>query len=119
MRTTMTLDDDIVVVLKDRARRLDRTLKQVVNETLRRGLSDSGEEGAEPRDGDGKRPVFKLKPICSGLQPGIDPLKLNQLYDRLEIEDFLREQDRTAVSLTGASTACEPPARQGQTGGLA
>ncbi len=86
MRTTLTLDDDLADALKERARLLDKPFKQVVNDTLRRGLSPS----AVPED----RPAFVVKPNHSGLRPGIDPLKLNQLYDQLETEDFLREQRR-------------------------
>ncbi|MCY3880697.1 MAG: hypothetical protein F4Y92_04805 [Dehalococcoidia bacterium] len=85
MRTTLTLDDDIADALKERARLLDKPFKQVVNEILRRGLSPAPEE---------RRPVIEVKPICSGLRPGIDPLKLNELYGQLETEDFLREQER-------------------------
>lgn len=85
MRTTLTLDEDIADALKERARLLDKPFKQVVNDILRRGLSPGAEED---------RPVYRVKPICSGLRPGIDPLKLNQLYDQLEAEDFLREQER-------------------------
>ncbi len=85
MRTTLTLDEDIADALKERARLLDKSFKQVVNEILRRGLSPAPQED---------RPVFRVKPICGGLRPGIDPLKLNQLYDQLETEDFLREQRR-------------------------
>ena len=85
MRTTLTLDDDLADALKERARLLDKPFKQVVNDALRRGLSPT-----PPED----RPVFEVKPICGGLLPGIDPLRLNQLYDQLETEDFLREQQR-------------------------
>ena len=85
MRTTLTLDDDLADALKERARLLDKPFKQVVNDTLRRGLSPSPQE---------ERPVFVVKPICGGLLPGIDPLRLNQLYDQLEIEDFIRKQQR-------------------------
>ncbi|MXW26719.1 MAG: DUF2191 domain-containing protein [Dehalococcoidia bacterium] len=85
MRTTLTLDDDIADALKERARLLDKPFKQVVNEILRRGLSPAPEE---------RRPVIEVKAICSGLRPGIDPLKLNELYGQLETEDFLREQER-------------------------
>ena len=88
------LDDDVAAALKERARLLARPFMQVVNDTLRRGLSDSHEEHEDAPPSDGERPVFRVKPICSGFQPGIDPLKLNQLYDQLETEDFLREQRR-------------------------
>ncbi len=91
MRTTLTLDDDVAAALKERARRLARPFKQVVNDTLRRGLSDSHEEHEDAPPSDGERPVFVVKPICSGFKPGIDPLKLNQLNADLEMEEFLRK----------------------------
>ncbi len=85
MRTTLTLDDDIADALKERARLLDKPFKQVVNEILRRGLAPASEKD---------RQVFRVKPNHSGFRPGIDPLRLNQLYDQLETEDFLRKQQR-------------------------
>lgn len=38
MRTTLTLDDDIAAKLKAESRRAGRPFRDVVNETLRRGL---------------------------------------------------------------------------------
>ncbi len=91
MRTTLTLDDDIVAALKDQARRLDCTFRQVVNQTLRRGLSESPDQEAKPPDDGGERPIFRVKPICSGFAPGVDPLKLNQLNSELEDAEFLKK----------------------------
>lgn len=82
MRTTLTLDDDVADALKRRARMLDKPFKQVVNEALRRGLQDP-----EPR----KRSPVTVNTFPGGLRPGIDPLKLNQLSDEIEIEEFLRK----------------------------
>jgi hypothetical protein len=49
MRTTLTLDDDVAVTL-ERLRRSQRlSLKQLVNEALRRGLDDMGKR-REPRE---------------------------------------------------------------------
>lgn len=83
MRITLTLDDDLAEALKERAKLLDVPFKQVVNDTLRRGLAPG-----DPED----RPVFRVRPLRGGFQPGIDLLKLNQLNDQLEVEDFLEEQ---------------------------
>ena len=80
MRTTLTLDDDIADYLKDQARLLGRPFKQVVNDTLRRGMSPAAREIPAHK--------FRVVPIHSGFVPGVDPLKLNQLNDRLEAEDF-------------------------------
>lgn len=83
MRTTLTLDDDVADFLKEQSRLRGRPFKQVVNEVLRRGMV-SGPRGTEP-------PRFRVEPNRSGLVPGVDPLRLNQLNDQLEVEDFAGE----------------------------
>ncbi len=40
MRTTLTLDDDVASALERLRRARDASLKDIVNEALRRGLSD-------------------------------------------------------------------------------
>ena len=81
MRTTLTLDDDIAASLKEQARLLDKPFRQVVNDTLRRGMSPT------PRE---DRPRYRIKPFHGAFAPGIDLLRLNQLNDELETADFLR-----------------------------
>ena len=80
VRTTLTLDDDVADSLKERARLLDRPFKQVVNDTLRRGMAPAVRETEEPR--------YRVVPNRSGLAPGIDPLRLNHLNDQLAAEEF-------------------------------
>ena len=82
MRTTLTLDEDIALTLRERARLLDLPFKQVVNETLRRGLS--------PEPNEAKLPDYRLVPHQSALAPGIDPVRLNQINDQLESDAFGR-----------------------------
>ena len=82
MRTTLTLDDDLADALRQQAKLLDVPFKQVVNDTLRRGLGPSAAEAPPKRH---------VVPFRSGFLPGIDPMKLNQLNDQLEVEDFLEE----------------------------
>lgn len=79
MRTTLTLDDDLAEALKEQARRTDRPFKQIVNDTLRRGLSPAP---VEPEPG------YEVKPHRSGFRPGVDPMRLNQLNDSLEADEF-------------------------------
>jgi len=79
MRTTLTLDDGIVRALRDESRRSGRSFKEVVNDTLRRGLGTGSAPG--PRPG-----RFRVKPKACGFQPGIDLRKLNQLVDEMEID---------------------------------
>ena len=80
MRTTLTLDDAIAEKLREQARLQDRTFKQVVNDTLRRGMS--------PEVRDIPTPEYRIVPNRSELAPGIDPTKLNQINDQLEAESF-------------------------------
>ena len=84
MRTTLTLDDDIARILKRRARELDRPFKEVVNATLRNGLAKEDLSVAS-------KPAPKVVPRNLGLKAGIDPDKLNQLVDELEVEEFAKK----------------------------
>lgn len=86
MRTTLTLDDDVADFLKTQCRLHEKPFKQVVNETLRRGMG--------PGAGAAERPRFRVEPIRSGFRPGVDPLRLNQLNDQLEADDFGSESSR-------------------------
>ena len=78
MRTTLTLEDDLASLLKDRAHELGISFKEMVNRALRSGL---GRE-MEPTDVD----VPKTIPHSFGFRPGIDLDKLNQLADELEAD---------------------------------
>ena len=84
-RMTLTLDKDLADRLRERARALDQSIKQVVNDALRRGLSPKVEESPQP---------YRVKPFHSGFAPGVDPTKLNQLNDELELEEFLRKLNK-------------------------
>ena len=79
MRTTLTLDDDLAAALKEQAQRTGGSFKQVVNDTLRRGLSPVLAVA---------EPDYEVRPHDSGFRPGVDPLRLNQHNDSLEAADF-------------------------------
>ena len=79
MRTTLTLDDDLAERLKELARQSGRTVKEVTNEAIRRGLSAGDTPASGPKP-------FRVVAARRGFKAGIDPLKLNQIYDDLEIE---------------------------------
>ena len=80
MRTTLTLDDDVADALREQALLTGTPFKQVVNDTLRRGMS--------PRAEDDARPEYRVVPRHGGFVPGVDPLRLNQLNDQLAAEEF-------------------------------
>ena len=81
MRTTLTLDDDLAARLQERARREKTSFKQVVNDAIRRGLMKPDRIREE-------RPGYRVRTFESALQPGVDPLRLNQLVDDLEVRRF-------------------------------
>ena len=66
--------------LRAQSRLQDKPFKQVVNEVLRRGMAPASRGPDQPR--------FRITPNHSRLAPGVDPLRLNQLNDQLEAEDF-------------------------------
>lgn len=48
MRTTLTLDPDLVAALRERMRRSGTTWKEVVNEVIRTGLNAERFDRADP-----------------------------------------------------------------------
>lgn len=81
MRTTTTLDPDLHRRLEEWADARNTSLRQAINELLRRGL-EAGDP--EPRP-------FRVEPHRSALVAGVDGARLNQLLDELEVEDFAAE----------------------------
>jgi len=87
MRTTITLDDQIARDLKNAAHRSGKPFKQVVNETLRAGLT--AERSA------GKARSCRVKPASlGGVLPGVDLDKALRLADALEDQETARERTR-------------------------
>lgn len=84
MRTTLTLDDDLAGLLKQRAQELGVPFKQAVNNAIRAGLGDA----ASGR----RRPAPKVMPHSFGFRPGVDLDKLGQFGDELEAEAFADNQ---------------------------
>ena len=83
MRTTLTLDKDLALALKDEARRSGRPLKRVVNETLRAGLA--ARHAPAPRR-------YRLRPVSlGGVVAGIDLDKALRLAEVLEDEAIARK----------------------------
>lgn len=86
MRTTVTLDADVEQRLKDAMRRQGKSFKETLNDVLRRGLGSShdlttGED-------------FEIESRALRLRTGLDPARLRDLDDDLEIEEFLRKTSR-------------------------
>lgn len=88
MRTTITLDDDLFQVLEREANTRRISFKEMVNSTLRRGLALEHSSATTPKT------KVVAKPFGGGLLPGIDPDRMNQLYDELEVESFLTKASK-------------------------
>jgi hypothetical protein len=73
MRTTLTIEPDVADLLKEAIEREHSTLKDVVNEALRRGLRPAG-----------SHPGLRVVPHVTALMPGLDPRGFNKLADELE-----------------------------------
>ena len=76
MRTTLTLDDDLAALLRQRAATLGVSFKEMVNQALRAGISRE----MAPRDVEAPRTI----PHSFGFRPGVDLDKLNQLAAELD-----------------------------------
>ena len=82
MRTTLTIDDDLAGILRRRATEMGKPFKEVVNSTLRKGLSENLKSATHS---------VVVKPHDFGGNPGLDLDRMNQLVDELEVEDFQRK----------------------------
>ncbi|MCY3842625.1 MAG: antitoxin [Acidobacteria bacterium] len=77
MRITLTIDDDVAAAIEAR-RRDGESLRWVINTLLREGLR-SGRQASRPRK-------YHTKPHKLRMRAGLDPVRLNQLVDELEMD---------------------------------
>ncbi len=77
MRTTLTLDPDVVRLVQDAVHEQRRSTKEVINDALRRALAPRGGARREP---------YRLEPHESQLRAGYDLAGFNRLADELEDE---------------------------------
>jgi hypothetical protein len=81
MRTTLTLDDDVAAKLKAEARRAGRPFRDVVNETLRRGL-------ASQRFTSRRQPFTVETRDLGDLRPGLTLDNVAELIEQVEGSAF-------------------------------
>jgi hypothetical protein len=77
VRTTINISDGVLSELRERARQRKRPFREIVEETLQRGLSPTP-------TATGGRVTIQTHRI--GIKPAYQGLSLNQLYDQLEAE---------------------------------
>jgi hypothetical protein len=81
MRTTLTIDDDVAAQLERLRRSQDVSLKELINDVLRRGLR---EMGTWPK----RREPFRTQPI-EGVTPLLDNIdNIAEVLAYAEGEDF-------------------------------
>jgi hypothetical protein len=86
MRTTLTIDESLFQALKDLAHRSGKSFREVIDETLRAGLT----RGSRPRPA-----RYRLKPASlGGVNPGVDLTKALQLADTLEDLEIARKLEQ-------------------------
>jgi hypothetical protein len=76
VRTTLTIDDDLAVLIEQEQRRSGASFKGTVNNLLRRGLMNSKDKAAAK--------PFEIKPIPMGLPPGLSYDCIPKLLDDLD-----------------------------------
>lgn len=86
MRTTLTIDDDLAAAIEQLREERNLGLRAAIDQLLRAGLESVKRT---PKPTPYQTPVFE-----GGLMPGIDPNRMNQLVDELEVEEHLRDLPR-------------------------
>ena len=84
MRTTLTIESDIAIEIEKRRQAPGASMKRVINGLLRKGLRAEAET---PPPAPYRSETFDLN-----FRAGIDPLKLNQLVDELEVDAFVEKE---------------------------
>jgi len=81
MRTTVSVDHDVEQLLRQAMTQTGQSFKVTLNQAIRKGLA-----GIELTVNDDP---FVVSPRPMGLRTGIDPARLQQMADELEVEAFL------------------------------
>lgn len=86
MRTTLTLDDDVVITIREEMKSGDgKTFKEAVNELIRLGRYFKKDREAV------KRKPFKVKAKNLGVYEHLKHLQPSELLALLDDEEFLRK----------------------------
>jgi hypothetical protein len=86
MRTTLTLDDDVALLVEEEVHRTRSSMKEVVNAAIRAGLAPKS----------ARREPYRVPVHHATLAPGLDLAGFNRLADELEDEAITGLAARTA-----------------------
>lgn len=79
MRTTLTLDDEVVIGIKrEQKKRPDASFKQIVNDLIKKGLTVETTK---------KRPKFKVRTFDAIPKPGLNFDNIQALLSQVEGDD--------------------------------
>ncbi len=78
MRTTINISDGILSELRERARLRKRPFREIVEETIQRGLANLPSSSEKS---------VSVKTYRVGIKPAYQGLSMNQLYDQIESEN--------------------------------
>lgn len=81
MRTTLTIDDDLAIRLRETARERGLPFKRVVNDALRAGLRDPA-----PR-----QRAYRVPELAARARPAVELDRALQLADALEDRELVRK----------------------------
>ena len=79
MRTTLTIDDDVLERARNLSAKLRTPFKTIINEALRSGLDNVERPAAQK--------PYKTKPHAMGLKPGHNLDNIQELLSQIEGED--------------------------------
>jgi hypothetical protein len=82
MQTTLTIDPDVEVLLKEAVSTQRKTLDEVANDALRRALA--GERARQ-------RKPYVLQPRHLGIRAEVDADKASRLSEELEDQEIIRK----------------------------
>lgn len=86
IKTTVALEPDLAKKVRALAHPRQLSFQRAWDEVIRLGLTSPALQDPQPR--------YTVQPHAGGFQPGIDPGKLNQLVDQLEVEEFIAKAQR-------------------------
>jgi hypothetical protein len=78
VRTTINISDGILSELHERARQRRRPFREILEETIQRGLSATPQPSVQQ---------VRIETHRVGIKPAYRGLSMNQLYDQIEAED--------------------------------
>jgi hypothetical protein len=78
VRTTINISDGILSELRERARQRKRPFREIVEETIQRGLGATARSSGKP---------VTIQTHRIGIKPAYQGLSMNHLYDQLEAEN--------------------------------